>query len=259
MKLFLKIIGVSLFLLVFTMFFSCSSKSKQTNSITVFAAASLTNVMNEMAREFKKETGYTLRLNFASSGILARQIENGAPYDYYLSANKQWMDYLDSLKLVDRNSIRTLAANRMVAIVPIENEKLRIDSATITHFPQLFKGRISLGDPSYVPAGKYAMQIIENHAWTEELEARILPAKNVRDALFVVEIGEVEMGMVYASDAIKSNKVRVVYEFLPSDCDPIQYYGASNKNSKKGLRMFLDFLKSDSAKLVWLKNDFRMD
>lgn len=259
MKLLLKILNTAPFLLVCCVFFSCSSKPNQTNSITVFAAASLTEVMTEIASEFKKETGYSLRLNFASSGILARQIENGAPYDYYLSANKQWMDYLDSLELVDRLSIRTLAANRMVLIVPVDSKIMRIDSASIFDFPQLFQGRISLGDPNHVPAGKYAMQIIEKYAWKEELEARILPAKNVRDALFMVEMGEVEMGMVYASDAQNSNKVRVAYEFVTSDTDPIRYYGVSRQKAKKAVDAFLAFLQSDQVKLIWTQSGFRME
>ncbi|WP_372751534.1 molybdate ABC transporter substrate-binding protein [Labilibaculum sp.] len=259
MKLLSKIPHKVFLLLVCCILQSCSSTPKQTNSITVFAAASLTDVMTEIASQFKKETGYSVRLNFASSGILARQIENGAHCDYYLSASKEWMDYLDTLQYVDRNSIHSHAGNRIVAIVPVDNKKMIIDSVTIVNFPQLFEGRISLGDPNHVPAGKYAMQMIEKYGWIAELKHRLLPAKNVRDALFMVEMGEVEMGIVYASDAHKSDKVRVVYEFSGADCDPIRYYGASCPKPKKAVGAFLEFLQTDQVKLVWAKNGFRID
>lgn len=259
MKLLLKFKAQTFYLFLFIFLISCSSSDKSKNSISVFAAASVTNVMTEIAREFKNETGISIRLNFASSGILARQIESGAGFDYYVSASKEWMDYLDSLQLVDRNSINSIVENRMVAIVPVENKELFVDSVSIINFPDLFKGRISIGDPSHVPAGKYAQQIMISNAWEAKLAKRILPAKNVRDALFMVEMGEVEMGMVYASDAQKSKKVRTVYEFAVDDCDPILYYGAGKIKSDEKLKAFVAFLKGDKVKLIWKRNGFKID
>ncbi|WP_321316093.1 molybdate ABC transporter substrate-binding protein [Labilibaculum sp.] len=259
MKLLLKAKIKYLFLLLFVFLLSCSPHNKSTNSISVFAATSVTDVMNEIAQEFKKETGINVRLNFASSGILARQIESGAEFDYYVSASKDWMDYLDSLQLVDRNSITSLVENRMVAIVPIENTDLYLDSVSIVDFPDLFKGRISIGDPAHVPAGKYAMQIMINNSWENKLAKRILPAKDVRDALFMVEMGEVEMGMVYLSDAQKSKKVKMVYEFAVKDCDPMLYYGSGKVKSDKNLKAFISFLNEDKAKSIWKKNGFKID
>lgn len=257
MKLLLKI--KILYLLLFIFLISCSSGNKSKNSISVFAAASVTNVMTEIAGEFKNETGIRIQLNFASSGILARQIESGAGFDYYVSASKEWMDYLDSLQLVDRNLINSIAENRMVAIVPIENKELFVDSASIVNFPDLFEGRISIGDPAHVPAGKYAQQIMSSNSWEVKLAKRILPAKNVRDALFMVEMGEAEMGIVYLSDAQKSKKVRVLYEFAVNDCDPILYYGAGKIKSDEKLKAFLTFLEGDKAKLIWKRNGFKID
>ncbi len=228
-------------------------------SINIFAAASVTDVMTEIAKEFKSETGVSIRLNIASSGILARQIESGAEFDYYVSASKEWMKYLDSLQLVDRNSINSIAGNRMVAIVPVENKDLLIDSVSIVNFPDLFTGRISIGDPAHVPAGKYAQQIMINNSWENKFAKRILPAKNVRDALFMVEMGEVEMGMVYSSDAMKSKKVRTVYEFKVKDCDSILYYGAVNVKSDEKLKAFVTFLNGDKSKAIWKRNGFKID
>lgn len=248
-------------LLVFVMLsiVSCSFREKPTNSITIFAAASVTNVLTEIANDFKKETGISVRLNFASSGILARQIESGANFDYYISASKEWMDYLNSLNLVDKSSINSIAGNSMVAIVPIENNELHIDSVSIIRFPELFNGRISIGDPAHVPAGKYAQQIIITNSWEKELAKRILPAKNVRDALFMVEMGEAEMGMVYSSDAQKSKRVRIVYEFPSGDCDTIEYYSAGKLKSDKKLDTFINFLNGSKAKSIWRKNGFKIN
>lgn len=254
-----KILSFSLLISIGLLVTECTGKRSNENAITVMAAASLTDVVSEFANDFKEETGISVRLNFASSGILARQIENGADFDYYISASKDWMDYLDSLQLVDENSINILAGNRIAAIVPVENTKLTLDSTSICEFPDLFEGRISIGDPLHVPAGKYATQIIRKYGWEDKLKRRYLPAKDVRDALFMVEMGEVEMGMVYQSDAIKSGKVRLVYEFPESSCDPIQYYGAGNRNSEQKLKKFIAYLKGNRASSIWLKNGFKLE
>lgn len=254
-----KILSFSLLLSIGLLVGQCTSKRNNENTITIMAAASLTDVVSEFANDFKAETGISVRLNFASSGILARQIESGANFDYYISASKDWMEYLDSLKLVDENSIKVLAGNRIAAIVPVENTKLTLDSVSVRTFPDLFEGRISIGDPLHVPAGKYATQIIRNYGWEEKLEKRYLPAKDVRDALFMVEMGEVEMGMVYHSDAMKSSKVRLVYEFPESSCDPIQYYGVGNRNSEQKLEKLTAYLKGNRARSIWLKNGFKLE
>ena len=245
------------FLLISVLWGSCSTGSKKKKSLTVFAAASLTDVMSKLADDYKKATGVSLRLNFASSGVLARQIEGGADYDYYISASKSWMTYIDSLKLVDRESVKTLAYNRMVAIVPIENKDFKLDSTNISNFPDLFKGRISIGDPAHVPAGKYAMQIIRKNNWQDNLESRYLPAKDVRDALFMVEMGEVEMGMVYSSDAQKSKKVRVIYEFPVEDCERISYFGAANSKETPELKKFQEYMNTNKA--VWVNHGFKLE
>ena len=259
MKLLLKTRHWYFLLFLFAFLFSCSSHNKSKKSIRVYAAASVTDVMTEIAEQFKLETGINVHLNFASSGILARQIENGANFDYYVSASQEWMNYLDTLQVVDRSSINSLAGNRMVAIVPIENQTLQIDSVSINNFPDLFKGRISIGDPMHVPAGKYAKQIMISKVWSEKLKKRILPAKNVRDALFMVEMGEAEMGIVYLSDAQKSKKVRIVYHFSETDCERISYYGAGKQTSDEKLEAFYSFLKDDKAKMIWKRNGFKID
>lgn len=259
MKLTSLVYRLSYFTMLICLVIACASPNKSKNTITVFAAASVSDVMNEIAKEFQKETGISVRLNYASSGILARQIESGAGFDCYVSASKDWVDYLDSLELLDEESIRSIAQNSMVAIVPIQDIQTTISDQDIGNFPNLFNGRLSVGDPTHVPAGKYAMQILQNNSWEKNLESRILPAKDVRDALFMVEMGEVEMGLVYFSDAKKSKKVRTVYEFPKDKCDPILYFSALNKISNENLKLFGKFLNGEKAKSIWRDNSFKMN
>ena len=247
-----------LFLMTTYSLVGCSSTENR-NEITLFAASSLTDVITEIAHEYTLEKGVKVRLNFASSGILARQIENGAGFDYYVSASKEWIDYLDSLQFIASNSKKGIAKNSLVAIVPIDSNIGKQDSVSINQFPQLFKGRLSIGDPLHVPAGKYAHQIIKKYLWQENLDRRILPAKNVRDALFMVEMGEAEMGMVYLSDAKKSNKVKVIFEFKKEDSDPIEYYAATKIIKDKKTDDFIAFLNGDKGRMIWKKNGFNVN
>lgn len=236
---------------------SCKEKGKSKNQINIFAAASLYDVMNELATDFEKQEGVKLRMNFASSGVLARQIESGADCDYYISASKKWMDYVEGLQILDDKTTRALAQNSMVAIVPIDSKLQKLDSLQLHSLPQVFEGRISIGDPSHVPAGRYAKEIITHFHWDEALRDRYLPAKDVRDALFMVEMGELEMGMVYASDAMKSKKVRIVHQFSSNVSSQIAYYGISCKNSTPKVKKWMKYLQSDRAKAIWKKNSFK--
>ncbi|WP_321516336.1 molybdate ABC transporter substrate-binding protein [Marinifilum fragile] len=246
--------------IILSMFvFSCSNKKNRKNEITLFAASSVTNVAQEISINFEKKTGVKIRLNIASSGILARQIESGANFDYYISANKKWMDYIDSKHLVEKSTIKNLATNQLVAIVPVGNNKKPNNDEVENNFPNQFSGRLSIGDPKHVPAGKYAMQVIKFYGWQNDLADRYLPAKNVRDALLMVEMGEAEMGIVYETDAMKSEKVNIVYRFPNTACEAITYIGAAKKERSESLNSFLLYLQSDDVKSIWRANGFNLD
>jgi molybdate transport system substrate-binding protein len=238
--------------------FSCNQSKKNKDDIILFVASSLTNVAQNIAGNFENKTGTKVKLNIASSGILARQIENGANFDYYISANRNWMDYVDSLQLVERSTISNLASNRLVAVAPLKNTHNYKREEFENNFTKLFKGRLSIGDPGHVPAGIYAMQAITFFEWKNDLENRYLPAKNVRDALLMVEMGEAEMGIVYETDAIKSNKINIVYQFLPECCESIDYIGAANKKRSENLNSFLLYLQSEEVKNIWITNGFNL-
>ena len=252
-KLLYILIGVSL---VFT---SCSNKKKDENKvITLFCAASLTDVISEIASDFKKKERVEVKLNLASSGTLARQIEHGASPSIFISANKKWVDYLSQQQLTVPETEKSIAGNSMVLIAPLNSE---LDSFTFSseiNLPELFNGRISIGDPQYVPAGAYAVQILKRLGCEKELEPRFLPAKDVRSALMVVELGEVETGIVYKTDAMESKKVKIITEFPDSLHEPVNYYIALIKGQKNEMSTGLyNYIMSDMAAPVWKKYGFK--
>ncbi len=246
---------ILLSLLISQIFGSCQS-GKKTNKINIFAAASLKDVLTETSKIYKHKTGIDLSLNFASSGILARQIEQGAEVDFFFSANSNWINYILKQNLLDTSSILELAQNKMALIVPNSSELKKIDSLQPEQFLSLFENRIAIGDPNHVPAGKYAKEILKFNKIWNSIKARILPCKNARETLLMVEMTEVEMGIVYLSDAIKSKKVRCVYEFNETNSSPILYYSAHRTNPNSKIRNFQVFLKQKESKQIWKDFEF---
>ncbi|WP_297100557.1 molybdate ABC transporter substrate-binding protein [uncultured Draconibacterium sp.] len=245
--------------LVIVMTFACTNKNKsQQTELLVFSGAGLTNVVTELAEIYEAENDIDIKLNFASSGTLARQIEQGAQPSVYISANEKWVDYLINLDLVVPESKEKVVGTSMAVIVPSDSET---DAITfLDHFPSQFKGRLSIGDPKHVPAGDYAWKAIESGGYAEALTDRILPAKDVRSALMVVELGEVEMGIVYKTDVLKSKKVKIV-SIVPDDLHPpIGFYASilKNKNNEQ-TKLFYNFLTSKEAKDIWIKHGFNIE
>jgi molybdate transport system substrate-binding protein len=245
--------------IAFFFLFSCGNKQgKQNDELLVFCAASLTNVMSEITEAFELQQGIDVQLNFASSGTLARQIEHGAKPSIYFSANEKWVDYLIEEKIVSLNTKVKVVGNALVLIVPKTNAKDAMEFGM--EFPDQFTGRLAIGDPKHVPAGEYAWQSIQNLGLQDRIADRILPTKDVRSALMMVEMGEVELGIVYKTDALKSEKVKVVAE-VPSDLHkPISYFASIlNEKNNKQSQLFYKFLTSKRAKEIWLKNGFSID
>ncbi|SEU09881.1 molybdate transport system substrate-binding protein [Draconibacterium orientale] len=246
---------VLLFLLV-----GCAQKAqkKQLNELLVFSGAGLTNVVAELAEIYEAENNIDIKLNFASSGTLARQIEQGAQPAVFISANEKWVDYLIHLDLVVPESKENVVGTSMAVIVPSDSET---DTITfLDHFPEQFNGRLSIGDPKHVPAGDYAWKAIEGGGYADALSDRMLPAKDVRSALMVVELGEVEMGIVYKTDALKSKKVKIV-SVVPDELHPpIGFYASilKNKNNEQ-TRLFYNFLTSKEATDIWIKHGFKIE
>jgi molybdate transport system substrate-binding protein len=233
------------------------SRDKDRPELLVFAAASLTNVLGDLARDWEKFSGVSVKLSFAASSALARQIEAGSEAHVFVSADQEWMDYLSARNLIDGASRRDLAGNSLVLIAPADSAmKLRI--APGFKLPEaLAGGRLAVADPDTVPAGRYARQALTNlQAW-DPVASRLARAENVRTALNYVARGESPLGIVYSTDAHIDRKVRVVDTFPDNTHDPITYPAAATASAGPEAAAFLDFLGSAPAAAVWKKHGFR--
>jgi len=250
-----RIIKISSCLILSLLLLSCHSE-KKTEKLNIFAAASLKDVLSKTAEVYKKKSSVELSLNFASSGLLARQIEQGAEVDFFFSANLDWVDYISEKNLLLASSKIALAENRMALIVPVSSKLKKLQTIDTSLFPSLIDGRIAVANPEHVPAGKYAKEILNHYKIWPQLEKRLLPCKNARETLLMVEMAEVDMGIVYLSDAKKSNKVRCIYEFPEASSSPIFYYSAHRTKPDSKIRDFQEFLNCSESKRIWKEYDF---
>lgn len=229
--------------------------SQPARSITVFAAASLTDLVQELAATWQQQTGVTVRTSFAASSTLARQIEAGAPFDLYISADPDWVKALIKKKLLEPDSRRDWLHTGLVLVAP------RGRTFPVTFDPNFslataIKGRLAIGDPTHVPAGRYAKAALEHLGWWTDLEPRLLPAADVRQALRLVEIGEADAGIVYRTDARASARIDIVAEFPPNTHPPITYTLALRPTPTPDARAFAEYLQSASALRVAEKHAF---
>jgi len=229
--------------------------SEPSAELTVFAAVSTTDALTEIATLYERHHGLRVRLNFAASSTLARQIAAGAPADVFLSANPRWMDYLGEEELLDDESRRDLLGNRLVLIVPkaaplpfsIDGEK---------PLGERLPGRLALGDPEHVPAGMYAAEALQSLGWEQSVRGKMLPCPNVRMALAAVELGEAAAGIVYATDAAMSRKVDLLGVFPEQTHSPIRYPVALVGSVSESAVRFLQYLGSTEAREVFDRHGF---
>jgi molybdate transport system substrate-binding protein len=224
--------------------------------LTVSAAASLTDAIQEIEASYRHDhPGIELRNNFGSSGTLAREIENGAPVDVFISAASKPMDELQASGLVVAGSRRNLLRNTLVLIAP--------QGSQLSSFQQLAEPSIrsiALGDPASVPAGQYGEQTL---AWLHlpgRVRSRLVLAKDVRQVLAYVETGNADAGIVYATDVVTSAGVRVVATAPEASHDPIVYPAAAIASGRHedAAREFVEYLKSEPAKAIFVKRGFTM-
>ncbi len=224
--------------------------------LLVFAASSLTNVLGELSADWEKTSGVTVKLSFAASSVLARQIEAGGNADVFVSADQEWMDYLQTRNLIDPASRRNLVGNRLVLIAPADSKlELRIEPG-FKLAEALGTGRLSTGDPDTVPVGRYARSALTSLGVWDAVADRLVRADNVRSAMLFVARGEVPLGIVYATDAAVDSKVRVVDTFPADTHAPITYPGAMPKTAKPEAAAFLAYLASAPAQAAWRKFGF---
>ncbi|WP_158784680.1 molybdate ABC transporter substrate-binding protein [Pantoea sp. BAV 3049] len=227
-------------------------------NITVFAAASLTNALQDIAEQYQKGKEVKVVSSFASSSTLARQIEQGAPADLFISADQQWMDYAAQKKTIDESSRYTLLGNDLVLVAPAEGKPQPVTISKTTDWKSLLKGqRLSVGDPDHVPAGIYAKEALQNlGAWTE-LEPVLARGNSVRAALALVERNETPYGIVYGSDAVASKKVTVVGSFPVDSHKPVEYPMAMIKDRNSAtVTAFYNYLKGPEAAAIFKRYGF---
>ena len=224
--------------------------------LLVLAAASLTNVLGELSPTSETRTGVGIKLSFASSAVLARQIEAGGKADVFVSADQEWMDYLQSRDLVVESSRRDLVGNRLVLIAPADS---RIDLTISPGFPLLAAlkgGRLSTGDPDTVPVGRYARAALTSLGVWNGVADRLVRADNVRSAMVFVARGEAPLGIVYATDAMVDRKVRIVDAFPRSSHEPILYPAAAIRGARPEAAAYLAYLADEDAAPVWKRYGF---
>lgn len=231
--------------------------------VRIFAAASTSNAIIEIGELAKGEGLPQMVSAFASSSALARQIANGAPADIYVSANVRWMEYLDSNGAIDRNTRIDLVGNSLVLIAPKGGRlaALPVPGVISRAYPlsaRLAGSRLAIGDPAHVPAGIYGKQALVSLGLWASVADRLAPTANVRGALVLVERGEAEAGIVYATDAaVVAGKVMVIGTFPASSHAPIIYPAAivAGRNREEVQRVFA-FLASAKAAAVFARHGF---
>jgi molybdate transport system substrate-binding protein len=234
-----------------------STMARSAESLTVYAAASLTHALDEVLNAFSENHATAVIANYASSSTLARQIAQGAPADLYLSANLQWMDYLDDAGLLAENSRRTLLGNELVLITAASSDRAAIDLGLHWDLAgSLGDSRLAVGDPDHVPAGRYAREALQWLNLWSVAEPRLARTNNVRGALALVERGEAPLGIVYASDAIGA-RVRVLAQFESRSHRPIEYPVAIvHSADSPDARALLAFLQTPAAAEIFRRHGF---
>jgi molybdate transport system substrate-binding protein len=215
--------------------------------ITVFAAASLTDALTEISNAYTKFSNVPVRLSFASSSALARQLEGGARADVFFSADVEWVDYLQARALINASTRKDVLSNRLVLIAPVDS-KLQLRIAP--NFPiatTLGKGRLATGDPDTVPAGRYARSALTSLGVWNDIAERIVRTDNVRVALAYVARGEAALGIVYETDALIEKKARIVDVFPADSHSPIVYPLALTRNAIPAAKDYAAFVASKDA------------
>jgi molybdate transport system substrate-binding protein len=234
---------------------ACTASTLDAAVINVFAAASLTDSLKEIAVTYQKQTGDKVVFNFGASSFLARQIEEGAPADLFFSADEARMDGLEKKGLIVKDTRKSRLSNSLVIVVASEK------GAAIETPKDLATDkvkRLALAEPRTVPAGIYAREYLRKQNLWPSVEAKVVPTENVRAALAAVEAGNAEAGIVYKTDAAISKKVKIAYEVPASESPAISYPMAVVKDSKEldAVNRFLKHLGSDESGRVFEKFGF---
>lgn len=233
------------------------ARAQDDAGLTVFAAASLKESLDAAASAYQKQAGVPVRVSYAASSALARQIEQGAPADVFFSADLEWMDYLQQRGKLDATTRRNLLGNQLVLVAP-KASKVRVElKRPATFLAALGDGRLAVGQTQTVPAGKYAKASLESLSLWNGVKARLAESESVRAALMLVARGEAPLGIVYASDAKAEPAVRVVATFPEESHPPIIYPVAALRSPRSAqATQFVQWLASPAADAIFTRRGF---
>jgi len=225
-------------------------------ALLVYAAASLTEALDEVDILFSTQTGIPVKASFAASSVLAKQIEAGAPADVFFAAERAWMDYLEQRGLLRRGSLRDLLGNTLVLIAPADSTvRLKI-APGFDLVGALGGGRLATADPDSVPAGQYARAALTTLGVWQAVAAHLVRAENVRVALEYVAREDAPLGIVYRTDAQAEKRVRVVDVFPEDSHPPIVYPVALTAGARPQAQRFAEFLSSAAARQIFMRRGF---
>ncbi len=228
----------------------------QPRPILVFAAASLKNALDAVAEKWRGETGKRVTISYAASSILAKQVENGAPADLFISADREWMDYLQERRLIDPATRVDMFGNTLVLVAPADSTA---NIAIAPDFPLaalLGDGRLAMADPAGVPAGRYGKAALTTLGVWPDIAGRIAAAENVRAALVLVARGEAPFGIVYRTDAAVEPGVKIIGIFPPDTHPPIVYPLALTATASPDAPAFAAYLRGPAARAVFEAQGF---
>lgn len=232
------------------LFIGCSGEE-----LIIFSAMSLTDVLTEVSQHFGAVRNVKVYCNFAGSATLQRQIEKGAPADVFISASPKQIDVLQQKGLIDKDSRRAILSNRLVLVAPLNISLAMTDVGLLA---QDSIRRIAIGEPNSVPAGIYGREALTHFGVWTAIQPKLIPSADVRSTLAYVESGEVDVGIVYQTDARLSKKVKVVYQFPRSSHSPIVYPAVTIRNTghKVLAQAFLDYLQTAEVAAIFEKYGF---
>jgi molybdate transport system substrate-binding protein len=226
--------------------------------VRVFAAASLKESLDEQARQFEATTGNKVVVSYGASSALARQIDAGAPADVFLSADLEWMDYLEQHHRLAAGTRAVLLRNTLVLIAPKSSAVKLAIVPGLALAAALGDGKLAMANPESVPAGKYGKAALETLGAWPSVERHVARAENVRAALMLVARGEAPLGVVYRTDALAEPAVTIVGTFPAASHPPVVYPAAviAGSAAPAAATALLDRLRSPSARHVWEKHGF---
>ncbi len=227
------------------------------DKVTVFAAASLKNALDAVNASWKADTSKEATISYAASGALAKQIEEAAPADVFISADTKWMKYLADKKLIKAGTDVQLLGNRIVLVAPKDS---KVEAAIAPNFPLsdlIGDGKLAMGDVKAVPAGTYGKASLESLGVWASVEGKVAQAENVRAALKLVSTGEAPLGIVYQTDANADSSVKVVGTFPEESHPPIVYpAGVTASSTNADAEEFVTYLQSAKAKAIFEEQGF---